>query len=813
MTYGKLVYRRAQPAGRAGPSLEENRATVGVFGSSIRRVEDRRLVAGEGEYVDDLPAPGALHVSVVRSTFAHARIRAIDTATAAAMPGVVAVETAASLGPLNGPFPHPTWFPPHKPLQDKVGPTVRPELIRLLAIDKVRYVGEPVVAVVATDRYLADDAARQVVVDYEPLPVLVDVQRSLDPDAPLLNEDWGDNLAARFVIGAGDVDAAFAAADHVVRRRISLPRSTPTPIENRGVVAVPDRRSGGITVWSASQQPHWLRDGLTRVLGITGGRIRVVAPDVGGGFGIKSMVYPEELLIPTLALRYRKPVRWTDTRRENFVAATHARDQHHDIELAVQADGTILGLRDRYLVDSGASNVECLVCPYNTAAHLPGPYRIPSLRIECLAVLTNKTPNAAARGAGRPEAVFAMEGILDAAADELGLDRVEIRRRNTIPLEAMPYDHGILYRDGAPLVLDGGDYRACLEDALAAVGFDAFRAEQGRLREQGRHVGLGVAGYIEGTGVGPYESAFIRVEPSGKVIVAVGPPSQGQGHETTFAQICADGLGVPLADVRVVQGDTAVLPWGGGTIASRTAVVVGNAVGNAAAALREKALLAAADLLEVSPADLVLEAGRISVVGSPDAGLSLGQLAARVAPGIGRLGRIGPGLEQTAGFEPATVTFANGVHACLVEVDVETGQLEILRYVVVHDCGRLINPMVVEGQVLGGVAQGLGAALLEELVYDESGQLLNGTLADYGMPRATDMPEVVVLHRETPSTRNPLGIKGVGEAGAIPVPAALVSAVGDALRDLGIERVECPLTPARVLEALDAAAAAGREVA
>jgi len=786
---------------------EDRRITeiVGVFGTSVGRVEDRRLVSGQGEFVDDLVVPNALHVAVVRATYAHALIRSIDASAASAMPGIVAVETAHSLGLANGPFPHPTWFPPAKALQDRISPKLQPEVIRLLADEKVRYVGEPVAAVVATDRYLADDAARLVVVDYEPLPVVTDPEQGLAVDAPLLNEEWGDNLAAHFVTGNGDVDAVFAAAERIVSRRIALPRSTPTPIENRGVVAVPERRTGGVTVWSASQQPHWLRDGLVRVLGITGGRIRVVAPDVGGGFGIKSMVYPEELLVPTLALRYGRPVRWTDTRRENFVTATHARDQIHDIELALRPDGTILGLRDRFLVDAGASNVECLVCPYNSAAHLPGPYRIPALRLECLTVLTNKSPNAAARGAGRPEAVFAMEGILDAAADELGLDRVEIRRRNTLRSEEMPYDHGILYRDGAPLVIDGGDFVACLEDALGTVGFASFRTEQAQAREGGRYLGIGVAAYIEGTGVGPYESALIRVEPTGKVIVSVGPPSQGQSHETTFAQICAESLGVPLADVRVVQGDTSALPWGGGTIASRTAVVVGNAVGNAAAALRKKALQAAGDLLEVSPSDLILEDGRVHVIGSPDVGMPIGQLAAKVAPGIGRLQDIGPGLEEHAGFQPPTVTYANGVHACVVEVDIETGDVKILKYAVVHDCGRLINPAVVDGQIMGGVAQGLGAALFEELIYDESGQLVNGTLADYGLPRSTDMPPVAVLHRETPSTRNPLGIKGVGEAGAIPVPAVMASAVGDALRTLGVERVAVPLTPSRILAAIDAA--------
>jgi carbon-monoxide dehydrogenase large subunit len=779
-----------------------------TFGVPVKRVEDPRLLVGEGEYVDDVRQPGALHVAVVRSVYAHARIGAIRTAAAAAMPGVVAVETAESLGALNGPFPHPTWFPPAKALQDVVHPKLRPEVIRLLAGDKVRYVGEPVAAVVATTAYLAADAARVVEVDYDPLPVVVDVERALDPDAALLNEEWGENLAAHFVIGSGDVEAAFDGADRVVACRVHLPRSTPTPIENRGVVATPDRRSGGVSVWSASQQPHWLRDGLERVLGIPGDRIRVVAPDVGGGFGIKSMVYPEELLVPTLALRLGRPVRWTDTRHENLLSATHARDQVHDLEIALRNDGAILGLRDRYLVDAGASNVECLVCPYNTAAHLPGPYRIPALRLECLTVLTNKAPNAAARGAGRPEAVFAMEGILDAAADALAMDRLEIRRVNTLRADEMPYDEGILYRDGVPEVLDGGDYAACLDDAIAALEVERLREPYEDGSRPGRVFGVGAAGYIEGTGVGPYESALIRIQPSGRVIVTVGPPSQGQGHETVFAQICADELGVPFESIRIVQGDTLALPWGGGTIASRTAVVVGNAVARAARGLREKVLRAAADMLEVAPTDVRIEDGRITVVGSPAVGMSVGQLAARVAPGIGRMDEaVGPGLDAYDGFQPPTVTYANGVHACALEVDVETGQVRILKYVVVHDCGRLINPRIVDGQIMGGVAQGLGMALFEELIYDEDGQLLNASLMDYGLPRSTDMPPVEIHHRETPSDRNPLGIKGVGEAGAIPVAAAVVSAVGAALRPLGAEIRAVPVTPARVLDALDAARA------
>jgi aerobic carbon-monoxide dehydrogenase large subunit len=773
-----------------------------AFGTSINRVEDRRLVLGAGEYVDDVRLDAALHVAILRSPYAHARVRTINVDAALAMPGIVRVETAAGLGTQNGPFPHPAWAAPAAGLASVVT-QARPEVIRLLATDKVRYVGEAVAAIVATNRYLAEDALSAIEVDYDPLPLVMDPSAGIVVGAPLLNEDWGDNVAAHFVVSKGNIERSFAIADRVVRARVTMPRSTLTPIENRGVAARPDRRSGGLVVWSSTQQPHWLRNALERSLGLSGDRLRVIAPDVGGGFGVKSMVYPEELLVPLLALRLGQPVRWTEMRQESFLSAVHSRDQVHQIELALAADGTIMGMRDTFLFDAGASNVECLVCPYNTAAHISLPYRVPTLKIECHAVLTNKTPNAAHRGAGRPEAVMAMEGVLDVAAHELGIDGFELRRRNALRSDEMPYDAGIIYRDGAPLILDGGDYLGTLEDAAREIGWDTVRQEQPGLRAAGRHVGLGIASYVEGTGIGPYESALIRIQPSGHVVVTVATPSQGQGHETTLAQICADELGVDVAQVRVVQGDTGALPAGSGTFDSRTAVVVGNAVGVAARRLREKCLQAASEFLEAASDDLQIERGSISVIGSRGSNVGLGELSARLSPGTGQLTAVGPGLEAHEGFKLSAAAWANGVHACLVEVDVETGHVEVLRYVVVHDCGRLINPRIVEGQISGGVAQGLGGALAEELVYNDSGQLITGSFMDYGIPRSTDMPPLLIYHRETPSPRNPLGIKGVGEGGAIPVAAAVVGAVNDALRPFGVRVESCPVTPDRILALLE----------
>jgi aerobic carbon-monoxide dehydrogenase large subunit len=759
-----------------------------LFGEPVRRVEDPEVLRGAARFLDDLPAGDPLHLAVVRGTVAHGRVEVVNGSAALELPGVAAVVTAADLGARNGPFPHPTWFPPSDGLRAAVDPLLlRPEYLRVLADGRVRYAGEPIAAVLAGDPYIAADAAELVGVDLDPLEAVAGVDAALGPGAPLLNPEWGNNLSAHFTVRKGDAGQALGEAAVVVREVFTFGRQTGAPLEPRGALAVPDPERGGLTVWSSTQAPHWLRGALATFTGIQAGRIRVVAPNVGGGFGIKSMVYPEELLVALLALRLERPVKWVETRSEHFLGAVHSRDQRHEVELGLDADGHITGLRDHYLVDVGASNVEGLVVPYNTAGHLQGAYRVPALEIDCRCVVTNKTPLSAYRGAGRPEAVFAMERILDRAARQLGIDPVELRRRNLLELAEMPYDAGIPYRDGGKLVLDAGDVAGGLDLAVKEGDYQAWRRRQAELREAGRYLGIGVATYVEGTGIGPAELAEVTVEPSGKVRIAVALPSQGQGHATTLAQICADELSVRLDDVRLVQGDTAAMATGGGTIASRTAVVVGNAVGDASRNLREALLRAGAEALEASPEDLELRDGRVRVRGAPSRSLTLAEVAAGAGDGTG--------LAANGGFTPPGVTFASGAHFAVVEVDPWTGSVRVLRYLVVHDCGRVINPMIVEAQVAGGVAQGIGGALLEELVYDQDGQLLTGSFMDYLLPRSTGLPAIEVLHLETPSRRNPLGIKGVGEAGTIGPPAAIAGAVEDALAPFGARVTRCPLPP------------------
>jgi carbon-monoxide dehydrogenase large subunit len=758
------------------------------LGRSVRRVEDPAILRGTARFLDDLDVPDQLHLAVVRTTVAHGRFQVVDLEEARAAPGVVEVVTAADLGPHNGPFPHPTWFPPSARLREAVDPLMRPERLWVLAAGRVRYAGEPVAAVVAADPYLAGDGAELVELDYDPLPTVGDVDAAIAPGAELVNPDWGDNLSTHFTVRKGDVEAAFARAAVVVRGRFEMGRQTGAPLEPRGTLAVPGTGPDGdrLTVWSSTQAPHWLRAALVTCTGLEAERIRVVAPHVGGGFGVKSMVYPEELLVALLALRLGRPVKWVESRIEHFQGAIHSRDQRHEIELALDADGRILGLRDHYLVDVGAGNVEGLVVPYNTTAHLQGAYRVPSLELDCRCVVTNKTPLSAYRGAGRPEAVFAMERILDRAAAELGLDPVELRRRNLVGGDEMPYDAGIPYRDGSRLVLDAGDVPASLELAVREGGYDDWRRRQAELRRAGRYLGIGVGTYVEGTGIGPGELAEVRIEPDGGVLVAVALPSQGQGHATTLAQICAEELTVRLDRVRLVQGDTGVIGEGGGTIASRTAVVVGNAVGAAAANLRDELVRGAAELLEASPDDLELRAGRVQVRGAPRRSLALAEVATLVGDG--------DGLAARGRFTPSGVTFASGAHLAVVEVDPWLGEVTVLRYLVVHDCGVVVNPTIVEAQVAGGVAQGIGGALLEELVY-EDGQLLTGSFMEYLLPRSTGLPDIEVLHLQTPSDRNPLGIKGVGEAGTIGPPAVIAGAVEDALAPFGARVDRCPLPP------------------
>ena len=772
------------------------------FGERVPRLEDARLLTGRALFVDDVQLPAMLHVAFLRSDEAHATIKGIDVSAARARPGVMAVYTALDLGDYWRPGPLLVPPPPIPGLVFNAATQVP------LARDKVRHAGEPLAMVVAESRYLAEDALEDIVVDLDPLPVVTDLEAALAAGAALVHEQFGTNLAAHVHQTKGDYAAVRSTAHRVIARRFRYDRGASAAIENRGVVAQWDARAEELTIWDTTQAPIPIRNGLAAMLGLGQGQVRVIAPFIGGGFGPKIMMYyPEEVLVPWAAIQLGRPIKWIEDRRENFYATTQERGQIHDAELAVSKDGKILGVLDRFLHDTGAYDPYGLTVPINSQCTLLGPYVVPNYDSEFSAVFTNKPIVTPVRGAGRQHGVFVMERLLDFAARELGIDRVEIRRRNYIQPDAFPYDHEILFQDFRPLVYDSGDYPAALEKAVELIGYDHFvKEEQPRRRREGKHVGLGIVSYIEGTGIGPYEGARVTVEPNGSVRLATGVGTQGQGHFTTFAQIVAEQLGVEIESVQVSTGDTREFNWGTGTFASRGAVVAGSACHAAAVKVRQKILALAATLLDAPVGDLVLEAGRVQVRSAPDRAISLGELARKANPLRGAVTPgTEPGLEATAYFGPDRGNAANGVHAMLVEVDPETAAVEITRYVVVHDCGTVINPMVVEAQVQGGVAHGIGNAFYEQLVFDENGQLLNASFMDYLLPTALDVPTVEMAHLESPSPLNPLGTKGVGEAGAIPTGAAFAQAVEDALAGSGVEITEMPLSPNRLFELLAAA--------
>jgi carbon-monoxide dehydrogenase large subunit len=769
-------------------------------GAPVKRREDPRLLVGRGRFVDDLRVPGCLHAAVLRSPHAHARLRGLRLDRVRALPGVIGCFTYSELQDVLRPLPLAGSPPP--PLQARVGFRLKTAVQYALAIDRVRHVGEPIAVVVAADPYVAHDALDLIDVDYEPLAAVVDAEAGLAPGAALLHEEWGDNVGVAFEVRIGDVERALADAPVRVRARFHVPRYAGMPLETRGVLAQPAARGEGMTVWASTQVPHWLQRTLGEALGLPAHQLRVIAPEVGGGFGTKTTIYPEDVLVPVVAARLGRPVKWVESRQEHLASATHSREQLHDAELGATRDGVIVAFGDRFLLDLGAYNPWGIVQPYNTIAHILGPYRIRNAVFEGRAVVTNKTPHAPYRGAGRPEAVFVMDRLLDMLAREAGLDPAELRRRNLVRPDQMPYDVGMLYRDGNPLVYDGGDFPDGLERALQAADYEGVRAEQASLRRRGIYRGVGISSYVEGTGVGPYEGATVRLDASGKVVIATGACSQGQGHETVYAQIAADALGVGLEDVTVIGGDTDAIPFGIGTFASRSTVLAGNAVATASAALLAKLVRAAARLLEAAEADLLVEDGRVSVRGSPSRALTFASIQRASLPTFQAPGAIEPDFEATTYQGVPTVTYASAVHVAVVEVDSETGRVRLLRYVVAHDCGRVINPMLVDGQIHGGVAQGVGGGLGEEIVYDSAGQLLTGSLMEYAVPRADELPFIETVHLEHPSPRNPLEVKGVGEGGAISPPAALANAIEDALAPFGVRISEGPVTPARILALL-----------
>jgi carbon-monoxide dehydrogenase large subunit len=773
--------------------------TTRFFGAPVKRNEDRKLLTGQALFIDDVELPGMLHAAFFRSQVAHARIKSIDVSRARKRPGVVAVYTAEDLGAYWRPGPLLVQPPPIPGIVFNQRTQVP------LAKDKVRHVGEPLAVIVAESRYIAEDALDDIDVDLEILPAVVDIEKALGAASPRVHDDLGSNIAAHVHQSKGDYRNAVAKAHLILKRRFRYEHGISSPIETRGVVAQWNVRASQMTIWDTTQAPVFIRNGIAAMLGLGERQVRVIAPFVGGGFGPKIMMfYPEEVALPWISMRLNRPVKWIEDRLEHFFATTHERGQIHDAEMAVTRDGRILGVKDAFLHDTGAYDPYGLTVPINSQCTLLGPYVVPAYDSTFTAVFTNLPIVTPYRGAGRQHGVFVMERLLDLAAHALNITPAEIRRRNLIPSDAFPYNNEIIYQDFQPLCYDSGNYEPVLDKALEVIGYTEFvEQEQPKLRAQGRHVGISIACYVEGTGIGPYEGAKVQVQTNGKVNIATGIGTQGQGHFTSFAQIAADQLGVDPTDVDIVTGDTDQFYWGAGTFASRGAVVAGNAVNEASRVVRQKALKLASDVFECSEDDLVLADGKVSIIGIPEKFIRLGELAQRANPMRGAV-KPGtePGLESTQYFGPPSGATANGVHAMIVELDPQTFDLKILEYVVVHDCGTVINPMILAGQIHGGVAQGIGNAFYEKLAFDDQGQLLNASLADYLLPTALEVPRMELAHTTTVSPLNPLGIKGAGEAGAIPVGPLFAQAIEDALqlKEKKVELLEIPLSPSRLFE-------------
>jgi carbon-monoxide dehydrogenase large subunit len=761
-----------------------------LIGASPRRKEDRRLITGTGRYVDDLERPGLLHMAVVRSRHAHARIIKIAVEEAKALPGVAAVWTATDFPEMKRSMPA-AYGGSYKG---------RAFEVPVLAHERVRYVGEGVVIVLAESVYAAEDAAQAVEIEYEPLPVASDTEAAVSATPPI--HEWPDNTTLPVGAHYGDVEKVWSQCDVVVSERIRHPRIAGAALETRGALAYRDTDTGALTVWSSTQNPYSLRDSLASVLEMPAEHIRVMVPDVGGGFGPKGSIYPEEMLVAAAALRTGRPVKWISGRGEDLMTSGHDRDQVHQARIGFKKDGTIVAVDDAFLADVGAYPIEGEGLTLNTVNHFCAPYRVANFRSQGKSVVTNKTLNGAYRGAGRPEANFVMERLMDIGARRLGLDPADLRRRNLVGPAEMPYKPGLIYKDGTPISYDPADFPASFDRALSVLGYDEWRRRQKDQKHGSRRIGIGMSCYAQGSGLGPYEGATVRVDPSGKVYVFIGVTAQGQGHATTLAQIAAAELGANFEDVIVQAGDTTQFPFGMGTGGSRVMANSGPAVAQTAREVKQKAQRVAADLLEAAPEDIRIEHGQAFVAGVPSKSITLARLALAAIKSKALKPSGEPGLNACTYFFPDTVTWAFGTQAAVVDVDIDSCHVRLLAYAVVHDPGRAINPAIVEGQLQGGAVQGLAAGLLEELVYDEGGQLLSGTFMDYAIPKCDDVPSIPVALTEHRSVINPLGVKGVGESGAIPGAAAIVNAVEDALSEFNVILREAPATPTRIWQAL-----------
>jgi aerobic carbon-monoxide dehydrogenase large subunit len=791
-------------------TTDATRSGEGYVGRAMKRKEDPRLITGRGNFIDDITPMGTLWAAFVRSPEAHARIVSVDKSAAEQRDDVVGVFTYEDLaGDFGAPMPM-IWAP--------AGVEIKTPEHWPLAKGEVKHVGDPVAVVIGTDRYSVNDAVEEVVVEYDPLPVVVEPEAALEDGSPLVWEEFGTNKTHEWSIDGGDIDAAFADADRVVKRRVVNHRTAGAPIETRGCVAEP--RGEHVTITSSTQIPHIARFVLSLTTATPEDKLRVVAPDVGGGFGSKLAVTNEEIVAVVLAKRLQRPIKWLESRSENMAVTHHGRDQINYVEMAVKEDGKVTGCRLRVVADLGA--YFRALTPFIPKLGFPvanGCYDIPAMSLTFECVFTNKFPTDAIRGAGRPEMTHWIELMMNEVARELDMDPLEVRRRNFIPKEEFPHTTAL------EIVYDSGNYQGTLDKLLEHFDVDEFRREQEQLRQQGVYRGVGFSTYVEVCGLAPsrvvgpqgigiqgafWDSAMVRVSASGTATVYTGTSPHGQGHDTGFAQIAADRLGIDPQNVNVIHGDTDQGPWGWDTYGSRTLAVGGEAVARAAVKVQEKAKRICAALLEAAPEDVELAEGKFQVKGSPDKAMTMVEIAgAAHIPPHELPAEIEPGLEETSFYDPENFVFPFGAHACVVEVDPETGKVKVVRYVAVDDCGPAINPMLIDGQIHGGVVHAIGQALYEQVVYDEDGQLVTGTFVDYALPTAAELPSFETDRTETPSPTNTLGVKGIGEAGTIAASPAVTAAVVDALRPLGVEWIDMPLTPMRVWQTIQAAQGAG----
>jgi carbon-monoxide dehydrogenase large subunit len=782
----RAVKKAEKRIARAKPSRRNAPAAARFTGMPLKRKEDPRLIQGLGYYVDDVRLPGMCYAAFLRSPYAHAKIRSVDLSRARTALGVVLALSGADVAGAIAPVPCAAQIPDLKSAPRPV-----------LATDRVRFAGEAVAVVVADDRYAARDALDLIEVDYEPLTPVVNPEKALAKGSPVLYPGHANNAAYTWELEGGDLKTAFKSADKVIRQRIVNQRLIPMALEPRASVAEYRPGEQQLTLWSATQIPHLLRTQIAAMLSFPETQVRVIAPEVGGGFGSKLNVYPEEALVAYLAMKTGRPVKWTESRRENFLATIHGRDQLADVEVAIKRDGTILGLRCRVLADLGASyQLLTPLIPTLTGLMMTGAYKIPAARMELIGVLTNKMATDAYRGAGRPEATYLIERVLDLVAAELKKDPIEVRRKN------FPQSKDFPYATPTGLIYDSGDYDKALDLALAKSGYKNLRRDQAVQRKKGRLIGIGVSTYVEICGMGPssampaggWESATVRIEPTGRVNVLTGASPHGQGQETSFSQMAADAFGLDPSDVHVVHGDTAVVPYGIGTFGSRATAVGGTAVYKSLLKLQEKLAKIAGHILGEAPSKMAFAGRRIFSKSSPKKSVGFTDAVSAAYMAKTLPAEMEPGLEATTFYEPSNFTYPFGTHICVVEIDPETGQVRLLRYVAVDDCGNVINPLLVDGQVHGGIVQSIGQAFFEGAVYDEQGQLLTGELMDYAIPRASDICWIETARTVTPTPVNPLGVKGAGEAGTIAATPALAGAVVDALSPFGVRHVDMPLT-------------------